>query len=170
MFTQTCLCAFTQLNQYYLQRTRTWRHSPFYLDFFFHQKISFTLQKIQTSSILNQAITVGLITSQLPLLQATPPSPWLIYYKQLVVEMESFWHLVCANLTSFKFSLVFNSFGQFLNLHCVLYIRFCRVLIIIIVRMWEGPNKDIFLWDCCDQSSLLERDPESPLNQCLTSC
>jgi len=37
-----------------------------------------------------------------------PPLPQLTYYKWLVVEMERFWNLVCANLTSFKFSLFFN--------------------------------------------------------------
>ncbi len=36
--------------------------------------------------------------------------------------------------------------------------------------MWEGPNNDIFLLDCCDQSSIMKRDSESPLNQCLTCC
>ncbi len=91
MFTQTCLCVFTQLNQYYFQPTRAIRPSPFYLDFFFFiKRFSFKLQKIQASSILNQAITLGLTTSQLPPLQGTPPSPWLIYCKQLVVEMVSF--------------------------------------------------------------------------------
>jgi hypothetical protein len=82
---------------------------------YFHQKLSFKLQKIQGFSILNQAITVSLTTSQLPPIQATPPPPWLIYYKQLVVEMKSSWDLVCVYLTSFKFSLVFNSSWHFSN-------------------------------------------------------
>jgi len=40
---------------------------------FLHQKVSITLQMMQASSILSQAIIVGLITSQLPPLQDTPP-------------------------------------------------------------------------------------------------
>jgi hypothetical protein len=90
MFTQIGLCVFTQLNQYYFHPTRARRPTPFYLDFFCHQKILFMLQKIQASYILNSVVIIGLTTSQLPPLQATPPSPWLIYYKQLVIEMETF--------------------------------------------------------------------------------
>jgi hypothetical protein len=40
---------------------------------FLHQKISITFQRMQTFSILNQAITIGLATSRLPPLQNTPP-------------------------------------------------------------------------------------------------
>jgi hypothetical protein len=38
MFTQTSLCVFTQLIQYYFQPTRARRPSPFYLDYFFSSK------------------------------------------------------------------------------------------------------------------------------------
>ncbi len=41
------------------------------------------------------------------------PSPWPTYYKRLIVEMERFWHLDCANLISFKFSLFSNTFVYF---------------------------------------------------------
>jgi hypothetical protein len=40
---------------------------------FLCQKISIALQRMQMSSILSQAIAIGLATSQLPLLQDTPP-------------------------------------------------------------------------------------------------
>jgi hypothetical protein len=39
----------------------------------FYIKNSITLQRAQTFSILNQAVVVGLVTSQLPPLQNTPP-------------------------------------------------------------------------------------------------
>ncbi len=45
----------------------------FVLVTFFHQKISITLQRMQTSSILSRAIVVGLITSWLPPFQNTLP-------------------------------------------------------------------------------------------------
>jgi hypothetical protein len=40
---------------------------------FLRQKISITLQKMQVFSILSRPIVVGLVTSQLPPLQDTPP-------------------------------------------------------------------------------------------------
>jgi len=40
---------------------------------FLCQKVLITLQKMQVSSILNQAIAIGLTTSQLSPLQNTPP-------------------------------------------------------------------------------------------------
>jgi hypothetical protein len=51
---------------------------------FLCQKISITLQRMQMSSILSQAVVVSLTTSQLPPLQATLPSPWSIYCKPLI--------------------------------------------------------------------------------------
>jgi hypothetical protein len=45
----------------------------FVLVIFLRKKFSSTLQKMQTSSILNQAIAVGLGTSWLPPLQYAPP-------------------------------------------------------------------------------------------------
>jgi len=62
----------------------------FVLVTFLCQGISITLQKMQASSILSQAIAIGLTTSHLPPFQDTPPLTQLIYYKLLVVEMESF--------------------------------------------------------------------------------
>ncbi len=40
---------------------------------FLQQKISITLQRLQASSILNRAVVVGLLISQLPPLQDTSP-------------------------------------------------------------------------------------------------
>jgi hypothetical protein len=40
---------------------------------FLRQKFLITLQRMQASSISNEAIAIGLITSQLPPLQNTPP-------------------------------------------------------------------------------------------------
>ncbi len=40
---------------------------------FFHQKVSITLQRMQASSILSRMVAMGLVTSQLPPLQNTPP-------------------------------------------------------------------------------------------------
>ncbi len=40
---------------------------------FLCQKVSITLQRMQTSSILSRAVAVSLIISQLPPLQNTPP-------------------------------------------------------------------------------------------------
>jgi hypothetical protein len=45
----------------------------FVLVIFLHKKISITLQRMQASSILNQAIVIGLTISQLPPLQNTLP-------------------------------------------------------------------------------------------------
>jgi len=84
---------------------------------FLCQKVSITLQRMQTSSILSQAVVVGLTTSQLPPLQDTLPSPWLIYCKPLiwptyhrrsVMDMERFWHLLWTNLASCHFFIFLN--------------------------------------------------------------
>jgi len=48
---------------------------PLLLWLFFCQIISITLQKIQTSSILTQEITIGLATFELPPFQDPPPIP-----------------------------------------------------------------------------------------------
>jgi hypothetical protein len=45
----------------------------FILFIFFHKTISITLQRTQTTSILSWVVTVGLIISQLPPFQNTPP-------------------------------------------------------------------------------------------------
>jgi hypothetical protein len=91
---------------------------------------------MQTSSILSRMIVVGLVTSWLPPLQDTSPiitanllqvvgflhgEIWPTYYKRSIFDMERFWHLVWANLTSCKFSLFLFliSFVNFSNLRCV---------------------------------------------------
>jgi hypothetical protein len=93
---------------------------------FLSQEISLTLQRINASilkihltlqrlQVLSQGAVVGLATSWLPPLQNTI----LIIMKRLVVEMERFWHLVVADLTSFKFSFLHpNTFVHFLHLWC----------------------------------------------------
>jgi hypothetical protein len=54
--------------------------SSFCLDYFFTQKFSITLQKMQASSILSQAVAVSLTTYQFPPFQDAPPSPYLTSY------------------------------------------------------------------------------------------
>jgi hypothetical protein len=75
------------------------------LDIFLQQKISITLQRLQPSSILSQAVAVGLATFQLSPLQDTPPISTTdllqmvgflygkirpTYYKRLVFGMDKF--------------------------------------------------------------------------------
>jgi len=86
---------------------------------FLCQKISFTLQRMQASSIFSWIIIVGLTTFWLPPLQDTPSITtnnllhvvdfwhgqiWLTYCRQLVLDMERFWHLFWGNLTSCNYS------------------------------------------------------------------
>ncbi len=54
---------------------------------FFHQKISITLQRMQASSILNQAITISLTASWHPPLQNTPPITITIYCKSSIFDI-----------------------------------------------------------------------------------
>ncbi len=54
-----------------LKGIKGWHFST--LVIFLHQKVSITLQRMQTSSILNWVIVVGLAIPQLPPLQNTPP-------------------------------------------------------------------------------------------------
>jgi hypothetical protein len=58
-----------------VRTTTSFNYKPplFVLVTFLCQRISITLQKMQASSILNQVIAVGLITSQLPPFQNVPP-------------------------------------------------------------------------------------------------
>jgi hypothetical protein len=60
-----------------------------HLGYFFHQKISITLQRMEASSILSWAVVVGLVTSQFSPLQNTPPSPRLIYRKLSVFDIKN---------------------------------------------------------------------------------
>jgi hypothetical protein len=86
---------------------------------FLHQKVLITLQRMQTSSILNRAIAISLTTSQLPPFYDIPPITmadllqavgfwhgeiWLTYYKWSVLNMERFWHLLWTNLMSYNLS------------------------------------------------------------------
>jgi len=60
---------------------------------FFHQKVSITLQKMQMSSILSQAIAIGLVTSWFPPLQNTPP----ITVTDLL-QVVNFWHIYMVDI------------------------------------------------------------------------
>jgi hypothetical protein len=51
----------------------------FVLITFLHKQNSITLQRMQTSSIFNQVVAIGLTTSRLSPLQHIPPSPQLTY-------------------------------------------------------------------------------------------
>jgi hypothetical protein len=75
--------------------------------FIFNNFFSIILQKMQAFCILSWTITIGLATSRLSPFQNTPSSSRPTYYRWLIVEMKRFWHLVCTNLTTFKFSLLF---------------------------------------------------------------
>jgi hypothetical protein len=83
--------------------------------FFINKKISIILQKMQAFCILSWRITIGLATSRLSPFQNTSPSSQPTYYRWLIVEMKRFWHIVCPNLTTFKFSLFYDTFVHFLN-------------------------------------------------------
>jgi hypothetical protein len=96
---------------------------PFFvLVTFLWQKISITLLRLQASSILGWVTTVGLVTSWFPPFQNTPSISTTnllqvtdFWYETNMTEllqasifdMDRFWHLVWANLTSCKFSLFF---------------------------------------------------------------
>ncbi len=67
--------------------------SSFYLGTFLHQKVSITLQKMQMSSILSHAITIGLVTSWFPPLQNTPPIT-----TANLLQVVNFWHIYMADI------------------------------------------------------------------------
>ncbi len=105
--------------QCHLEFERTKRPSSFCLGYFFSTK-NFN-HIIKVTCILNQGIVVGLTTSWLPPLHDISPiftidllkgaDFWYgkirpTYYKRLIFYMDRFWHLVWANLTSCKFSLL----------------------------------------------------------------
>jgi len=91
----------------------------FTLVIFLCQKISITLQKMQTPSILSWVIVVGLTSWNFHPFRTHLSSPWLIYYKLLVFDiniwltchrglilnMERFWHPCWAIFISNNFSL-----------------------------------------------------------------
>jgi hypothetical protein len=110
----------------------------FVLITFFHQKISITLQRMQTSSILSWVIVISLAIFWVSPFQDTPPITMAnllqaidfwhgeirpTYFKQSIFAMEIFWHLVLANLTSYKFSFflfliplyIFQIYSVFIN-------------------------------------------------------
>jgi hypothetical protein len=87
---------------------------------FFCQKNSIQLQRIQASSILNRMVIVNLTTSRLLPLYYTLPivttnlfaNDRFVTWKNKanllqwpIIGVETFWHLVWTNLTSYKFSL-----------------------------------------------------------------
>ncbi len=66
MFTQKVQCVFTRACQCYLE-LKMQKGLPLLILVTFHrQKISITLERMQTSSILNWVILIGLATFQLP--------------------------------------------------------------------------------------------------------
>jgi hypothetical protein len=101
---------------------------------FLCQKVLITLQKMQTPPILSRVIVIGLAILNFHPFRTHLLSPQLIYYKLLVfhiniwltyhrglvLDMECFWHLCWANLTSNKFSLfIFLLLCTFSKLWCV---------------------------------------------------
>ncbi len=106
---------------------------------FFRKKNSITLQRLQASSILHQAVAIGPVTSWLPPLHDTSPISiidllqvvdflygkiWLTYYKWLVFDMDRFWDLIWTNLMPCKFSFFISyPFVHFPNLRRV-YLSF----------------------------------------------
>jgi hypothetical protein len=54
------------LCQCHLELEKAQKPSSLYLGYFLCKKISITLQSMETSSILNQAVHIGLTISQLP--------------------------------------------------------------------------------------------------------
>ncbi len=124
MFTQTCWCIFTWVCQCYLEIKRARGPSPFCLGYFSPSKnfnyvakdVNIFHLKLGNSSKLSYFPTSTLS-------KYTPPSPWLTiwltYYKLLVIEVESFWHLIFTNLKSFKLSFVFKTYVHFSNMWCV---------------------------------------------------
>jgi hypothetical protein len=109
---------------------------PLFALIIFFEKISITLQRMQTSSILSQAhrpsyfptSTHSRHTSHLHN-QPIASSQFLTWrnmaeiLRTIIFDMERFWHLVWANLTSCKFSLflfliplyIFQIYGVFMN-------------------------------------------------------
>lgn len=82
---------------------------------------------LHLKSILSHVPAIGLTTSQLLPFQDTPPSPHPTY-KWFVVEMETFWHLVGANLASFQFSLFSFFIPLYISKSAVgLLIKLCKV-------------------------------------------
>jgi hypothetical protein len=84
------------------------------------------------SSILSQAIMLGLTTSRLPPFKTHPPSIFIVDLLQAVGCWDGKVFDIWFVLTScpFKLSLVFNSHIHFSNMRCVLLIKLYKVLII----------------------------------------
>jgi len=105
---------FTRLCQHHLRASNNQKALLFFvLVIFFHQKISIALQRKQSFSILSQVVMIGVTISRLSLLQDTAPIA-MIHLLQVVDCWDGeFLTLVCANLTSFKYSLDYNTFCTF---------------------------------------------------------
>jgi hypothetical protein len=81
---------------------------PLYvLIIFLCQKVSITLKRMQTSSILSRVITVGLVIFQLSPHQDTPPITMANLLKVVNCWDGEILSLVCVNLMPCKFSLFF---------------------------------------------------------------
>jgi hypothetical protein len=146
MSTQIGRYVFKWLCQCNLELERVRGPSYFCFGFFFVKK-SITLQRLQASSIWSRVITICLATFWLPPLQDTPPITmtnllqavdfWhgkiqMTYYKRLAFNMDKFWHVVWANLTSYKFSLFFFLFLCIFSKYTMcLLIKFSKVKKII---------------------------------------
>ncbi len=109
----------------------TIRLSSSYLFIFLHQKILITLQKIQVSSILSQAIVIGLTISQLLHLQSTPPIT-----RTYVLQTVDFWHINMADLSQVInyghekiFAVILN---QLMSCRFALFVNFTPLYISII--------------------------------------
>jgi hypothetical protein len=93
---------------------------------FLLSKISIALQGMQTSSILNQVVTIGLVTSRLPPFKDTPPITTINYYKWSIIG-DILTCIICVDMTSFKFFFfspihlyIFQIHGGFIMIICKL--------------------------------------------------
>ncbi len=116
---------FTQLCQCHLEFKRTRTPSFFCLGYFSSAKNFNHIAEAASILHLKSTVAVGMITSWLPPLHDTSPifmadllqvpDFWYgkirpTYCKQLIFDMDRFWHLIWSNLTSYKFSIFFFSF------------------------------------------------------------
>jgi hypothetical protein len=117
---------------------------------FLRKKVSITLQRMQTSSILSRVIAVGLTTSRLPPLQYTLP----ITMADLL-QAVNFWHVNMANLpqaVNYGHAWIFTpTLSQFDILSLLLFLYFTLVYISLIYDVFLNKNKQVFnnnnIWD-----------------------